>query len=76
MPAPFFRLLQSLEPGDATAYYTGNPIAQRTFVAMSPVGQPGGCMTTAGSGWDTPLLAGPLRTLDMRAFPAPFAVRP
>jgi hypothetical protein len=74
-PAPFFRMLQSLAPGSATAYYAGNPVSVQQFLSMSPVGQPDDCHPSA-AGWEQPLLAGPLRTFDMTRFPAPYAVKP
>ena len=57
-------------------YFAGNPMETRAFVAVSPVGNPGQCDPAAGTGWDAPTLAGPLRTINLGGFPAPFAVRP
>jgi hypothetical protein len=75
-PAPFFRTLQTVNPGDATAFYAGNPTNVQSFLSLSELGRPETCAPTAGTGWDMPLLAGPQRTFDMTPFPAPFAVRP
>ncbi len=75
-PAPFYRLLQTTAAGATTGYYAGNPMETRAFVAVSPVGNPGQCDPAAGTGWDAPTLAGPLRTINLGGFPAPFAVRP
>ncbi len=74
-PAPFYRLLQTSAAGDTTGYYAGNPMEFRAFVAVSPLGHPEQCQTAAGSGWDAPMLAGPLRTIDLAAFPAPFTIK-
>ncbi|MEO8682815.1 MAG: hypothetical protein ABI665_27450 [Vicinamibacterales bacterium] len=74
-PAPFFRLLQLVNAGDATAYYAGNPAQVQTFQSLSPLGHPETCQPTAGSGWDLPLLAGPQRAFDMSPFPAPFVIQ-
>jgi hypothetical protein len=73
-PAPFYRLLQTVA-GDPTGYYAGNPMETRAFLAVSPLGQPDQCQPAAGTGWDATMLAGPLRTIDLTAFPAPFRVR-
>jgi len=75
-PAPFYRLLQTTAAGDTTGYYAGNPMQTRAFVAVSPLGHPEQCQPAAGTGWDAPMLAGPLRTIDLGAFPAPFAIKP
>ena len=74
-PAPFFRLLQTVNAGDQTAYYAGNPLVHQAFQGLSPLGQPQNCAPTAGSGWEYPLLAGPQRAFDVTRFPAPFAIR-
>lgn len=74
-PAPLFRLLQTVNTGDATAYYAGNPAQVQSFLGLSVLGNLGQCQSTVGSGWDQPLLAGPLRTLDLLRFPAPYIVR-
>lgn len=73
-PAPLLRLLQTMNLGDKTAYYAGNAAQVQTFLGMSMLGSLG-CLPTAGTGWDLPLLAGPLRTFDLSLFPAPFAVK-
>ena len=57
------------------SYYAGNPMETRAFLAVSPLGQPDQCQPAAGTGWDAPMLAGPLRTIDLTAFPAPFRVQ-
>ena len=74
-PAPFFRLLQTVAPGDATGYFAGNPMETRAFVAVSPLGHPDQCQAATGTGWDTPMLVGPLQTMNLTSFPAPFTVR-
>ena len=74
-PAPFYRLLQTVAPGDTTGYYAGNPMAMRAFKAVSPLGQPEMCQPSTGTGWDTPMLAGPLTTIDLTPFPAPFTIK-
>ncbi len=74
-PAPFLRLLQTVNAGDTTAYYAGNPMAVDTFRSLSPLGHPEQCQPTANSGWDAPMLAGPLRTFDLKGFPAPFVIK-
>jgi hypothetical protein len=72
---PLFRMLQVVNAGDATGYYPGSPAQVQSFPAMSPLGQPGQCQSTAGTGWDQPVLAGPLQTLDLTAVPAPYVVQ-
>ncbi len=74
-PAPFFRLLQTVAPGNAIGYFAGNPMETRAFVAVSPLGRPDQCQTATGTGWDTSMLVGPLQTIDLTPFPAPFTVR-
>lgn len=74
-PAPFLRLLQTVNAGDATAYYAGNPTVVNAFVALSPLGHPEQCQATAGSGWDQPMLVGPMRTFNLAGFPTPFVVK-
>ena len=74
-PAPFFRLLQTVNPGDTAGFYAGNAAQVQTFRSLSVIGQPGQCLPTAGSGWDLPLLAGPMRRVDLATVPAPFVVR-
>ncbi len=74
-PAPLFRLLQTVNPGDATAYYAGNPAQVQSFQSFSVLGTPGQCQSTAGSGWDLPLLAGPLQTFPLSSFPPPYRVQ-
>jgi len=71
-PAPFYRLLQTTAAGATTGYYAGNPTERRTFLATSPLGEPGQCQQS-GIG---PTLAGPLRTMTLGPFRAPFSVRP
>lgn len=75
-PAPFYRLLQTTAAGATVGYYAGNPMETRAFVAMSPLGDPGQCQLAAGTGWDGPMLVGPLRTINLGGFPAPFAIKP
>ncbi|MCC6992294.1 MAG: collagen-like protein [Acidobacteria bacterium] len=75
-PAPFYRLLQTTAAGDTTGYYAGNPMVTRAFVAVSPLGRPDQCQPASCTGWDAPLLAGPLRTINLGGFPAPFAIKP
>lgn len=75
-PAPFYRLLQTTAAGDTTGYYAGNPMEMRAFLAVSPLGHPEQCQPAAGTGWDAPMLAGPLRTINLSAFPAPYAIKP
>ncbi len=74
-PAPFYRLLQTVNAGDTTAYYAGDPATVQSFRSLSTLGRPDTCISAVGSGWDTPLLAGPLTTFDLTPFPAPFRVR-
>lgn len=74
-PAPFFRLLQVVTAGDATGYYAGNPTQVQAFLGLSPPGRPDLCQPTANTGWDTPMLVGPQRALDLRRFPAPYRVQ-
>jgi hypothetical protein len=74
-PAPLFRLLQVVTSGDTTAYYAGSHALLQTFRSLSVLGRPDQCQSAAGSGWDQPLLAGPLRTFDLSPFPAPFAIK-
>jgi hypothetical protein len=73
--APLFRVLQVVNAGDPVGYYPGNPTQVQSFPAMSPLGQPGDCQPTAGTGWDQPVLAGPLQSIDLSALPAPFVVQ-
>lgn len=75
-PAPFYRLLQTTAPGATVGYYAGNPMVTRGFLAVSPLGHPEQCQPAAGTGWDASMLAGPLRTIDLGGFPAPFAIKP
>ena len=74
-PAPFYRLLQTAAAGDTTGYYAGNPMEFRAFLAVSPLGRPDQCQDAANAGWDAAMLAGPLRTIDLAAFPAPFTIK-
>ncbi len=72
---PLVRMLQVVNPGDTTGYYPGNPAVRRSFLWASVLGQPTPCHSTASLGFDSEVLAGPLRTLDLGAFPAPFTVK-
>lgn len=72
---PLHRPLLTLSLGDPVAYYAGNPVTLQTFQGLSPLGLPGQCVPTAGTGFDFPMLAGPLHTFDMTRFPAPFTVK-
>jgi len=74
-PAPLLRLLQTVNAGDTTAYYAGNPTEVRVSASLSLLGQPAQCEPTAGTGWDQPMLAGPLQTFDLSRFPARFTIR-
>lgn len=73
--APLHRPLLTLTVGDPVAYYAGNPLAIDVFHGLSPLGLPGHCAPTAGTGFDFPVLAGPLQTFDMTRFPTPFTVK-
>jgi hypothetical protein len=73
-PAPLFRMVQT-NPGDSTGYYPGNPTVDQVFAAYSPLGRPDLCQSTAAIGWTGPVLAGPLQTLDLSGFPAPYAAQ-
>jgi Collagen triple helix repeat (20 copies) len=72
---PLMRLLQTVNAGDATAYYSGNPTGPQVFSYMSPLGQQTPCQTTTGTGWDQSVLAGPLQRFDLTRFPAPFRIQ-
>ncbi len=73
-PVPLFRLLQVTSRTATVGYYAGNPAETAAFVAMSPLGQPGTCEPTS-NGWDAPMLAAPVQTLDLTPFPKPFRVQ-
>lgn len=73
-PAPFFRLLQTVNAGDAVGYYAGNPMIERPSRGMAPLGHPEQCQAASG-GWEQSLLVGPQRTIDLTRFPAPFRVQ-
>ncbi|MGE0359160.1 MAG: hypothetical protein AB7H93_00190 [Vicinamibacterales bacterium] len=72
-PAPLLRSL--LYPGGSTAYYAGAPAAVQSFVSMAALDGSLGCTATLNTGWDQPMLAGPLGTIDMQAFPGPFRIQ-
>jgi hypothetical protein len=74
-PAPAFRTLQLTARGETTGYYAANPLVMRAFNSMSPLGHPEQCDRTAGTGWDAPLLVGPVEKLDLSRFTLPFAVQ-
>lgn len=73
--APLFRMLQVVNAGDPVGYYPGNPMQVQAFPAVSPLGQPELCQSSAGTGWDQPVLAGPIETLDLSGLPMPFVVQ-
>lgn len=72
-PTPFFRLLQTVA-GSTTGYFAGNPVQTQSFLGMSPIGRPDLCEVAAG-GWEQPTAAGPLQTIDLAPFPAPFRIQ-
>jgi hypothetical protein len=72
---PLLRVLQTVAVGDPVAYYPGDPVMIQAFQSLSVPGQPQVCVSTAGTGWDQPMLAGPQQTFDMSAYPAPFTVK-
>jgi len=74
-PAPLFRLLQLTTAGATTGYFAGDPAAVAAFPRMSPIGDPTNCRATAGSGWDAPMLAGPLQTVDLAPYPGPYRIQ-
>ena len=74
-PAPFFRLLQTVNAGDTTAYYAGNPTVVQPALGLSELGRPDLCQSAVGTGWDQPMLVGPQQTFDLSRFPAPFVIK-
>lgn len=73
-PATLLRSLQRSD-SESTAYYAGDPLLPNTFASFSPIGHPEICWSTAGTGWDVQLLAGPLKTFDLSPFVPPFSVK-
>ncbi|MGB7220403.1 MAG: hypothetical protein WBD07_16515 [Vicinamibacterales bacterium] len=74
-PLPLFRLLQTVNPGDTTAYYAGNPARVMTPGSISLLGRPNDCQSAVGTGYDVPTFVGPLKTFDLSAFPGPFTIK-
>ena len=74
-PVPLFRLLQRTGSTSGSGFYPGNPVVTDTFQGYSATGNPADCQPTLNSGWDVPLPAGPLQTIDLTPFPAPFTIR-
>jgi len=76
LPMPLFRMLQRFDPSSPNGFYPADPVQLQTFVAYSPSGDPAhDCQSTAGTGWDQPIAAGPMMTIDLTAFPAPYSVQ-
>jgi hypothetical protein len=75
-PAPLFRLLQRSDWTVPTGFYPGDPVTVQSFVAYSPSGDPvHDCEPTLNTGWDQPMPAGPLVTVDLSSLPAPYKVQ-
>jgi hypothetical protein len=78
-PTPLFRMLQRMLPADTTGFYAGDPVQMRSFLSMlTPdpnVPNTTVCATTASVGLMGPLWTGPLQSVDLTAFPAPFTVQ-
>jgi hypothetical protein len=75
-PAPLFRTLQLNQRNDPTGYYAEGPVTVRSFKSMSPLGHPEreSCASTADFGWDAPIPAGLLQTIDLTRFPTPYTI--
>jgi hypothetical protein len=74
-PAPLLRLLHRVFGTDTVAYFAGEPVAVQSYAGSSPPGRPDLCQPASVTGWDQPLLAGPLRTLDLTGLPEPYSVK-
>jgi hypothetical protein len=78
-PVPLFRALQRMLATDSTAFYPGNPLQLRPFQAMQieDPRSPGTktCVLTKDYSYDAPQFVGPMQTIDLTAFPAPFSVQ-
>ena len=78
-PVPLFRMVQRMVATDATAFYPGNPAQMRSFpsMQMEDPANPGtkACVSTAAYGWSGQQFVGPLQTIDLAQFPAPFSVQ-
>ena len=78
-PAPLFRMVQRLLPTDSTGFYAGDPVQWMAFPSMltQDPNVPGAstCVTTASMGWDGQQWTGPLQTIDLSQFPAPYSIQ-
>ncbi len=78
-PTPLFRMVQRLLPTDTTGFYGGDPVQMMSFpsILTQDPNVLGGamCATTASMGWSGPQWTGPLHTVDLSAFPAPFTIQ-
>jgi len=79
VPAPLIRAVQRLIPTETTGFYPGNPPETRSFPTMQiddPM-NPGtrACVSASANGWGGDLYVGPLQTIDLSQFPAPFTVQ-
>lgn len=78
MPVPAIRSLQLMLPGDTTGYYPGDPATTASFPAIlapdpaNPAQRK--CMSAMSSGWGGEQFVGPLKTIDLTAFPTPFTI--
>ncbi len=74
-PNPLFRLLQTVNPGDTTGYYAGDPLQLVTPGSVMILGQPGTCQSASAAGWANPLLVGPLQSVDLSGLLGPYSVK-
>jgi hypothetical protein len=78
-PVPLIRSLQLMLPNDTTAYYPGDPATTMSFPTMlapdpaNPAQRK--CVSAPASGWGGDQYVGPLKTVDLTAFPAPFTIQ-
>ena len=71
--APLFRLVQRMEPSKP-AYYAGDPLQVMTFSSTATL-MPDNITLACAPGATGPLLTGPVKEIDLSAFPAPLTIQ-
>jgi hypothetical protein len=78
-PAPLIRSVQRMTAADTTGYYPGNPPASLSFstIQIEDPSNPGTkmCVDATANGWGGLLYVGPLQTIDISLFVAPFTIQ-
>jgi hypothetical protein len=71
---PLFRMLQRID-SEPFGFYPGNPVQVQAFQGMSFTSNPVSCQPTLGTGWDAPVAAGPLKSIDLSNLNGPYTVQ-